>query len=134
MTTAAASTTRAPDYDEIVRVVHLYTEAFGTGDVTMLEEAFHPDAWIFFTHPDGSLFTSLISDCFEGWVAPPHSRIDCRIIAVAQAGDIANVLLGFDDVNEPSNSWVDLHNLIRVDGSWKITNKTATHVSRAGGV
>jgi hypothetical protein len=43
------------------------------------------------------------------------------------------VLLGFDDVDEPANTWVDLHNLIRVDGVWKITNKTATHTSRAGG-
>jgi len=132
--TSTGATTRAPDYDEIVRVVHLYTEAFNSGDLTMLEEAFHEDAWIFFTHPDGSLFKSRISDCFEQWVTPPQDRISGRIITVTQAGDIANVLLGFDDVDEPSNSWVDLHNLIRVDGVWKITNKTATHTSRAGRV
>jgi hypothetical protein len=134
MTTAADPRTQAPDYDEIVRVVHLYTDAFGTGDATMLQEAFHPDAWIFFTWPDGSLFTSRISDCFQDWTAPPHHRIDGRIIAVTQAGDVANVLLGFDDLDDASNSWVDLHNLVRVGGSWKITNKTATHASRAGGV
>ena len=134
MTTTTATTTQAPDYEEIVRVVHLYTDAFGAGDVSMLKEAFHEDAWIFFTHPDGSLFKSRISDCFEEWASPPHSRIDGRVMAVTQAGDIANVLLGFDNVDEPSNSWVDVHNLIRVDGIWKITNKTATHTSRAGAV
>jgi hypothetical protein len=131
MTTTSA-TNRAADYDEIVRIVHLYTDAFGAGDVTAFEEAFHADAWIFFTHPDGSLFKSPIRECFEGW-ATPQARIDGRIISVTQAGDIANVLLGFDNVDEPTNSWVDLHNLIRVDGIWKITNKTATHTSRAGG-
>jgi hypothetical protein len=130
----SATTTSAADYDEIVRVVNLYTDAFGTGDVAKLEEAFHQDAWIFFTHPDGSLFKSRISDCFEEWTTPPNDRITCRVVSVTQAGDIAGVLLGFDNIDEPSNSWVDLHNLIRVDGVWKITNKTATHTSRAGGV
>ena len=32
-----------------------------------------------------------------------------------------------------ANSYVDLHNLIRLNGVWKITNKTATHTSRAAG-
>lgn len=97
------------------------------------KQAFHEDAWIFFTWPDGRVFKSRISDCFQEWTAPPPARINARIISVSQAGDIASVLLGFDNMDEPSSSWVDLHNLIRVDGVWKITNKTATHTSRAGG-
>jgi hypothetical protein len=48
MTTATTPTRRsAPDYDEIVRVVHLYSDAFGAGDINMFKEAFHADAWIF---------------------------------------------------------------------------------------
>ena len=39
------------------------------------------------------------------------------------------------DASDPSHrhgtSWVDLHNLLRINGIWKITNKTATHASRA---
>ena len=120
--------------DEIVRVVHLYTEAFGTGDVAMLQEAFHEDAWIFFTDQAGTLFTYLISDCFEEWATPSRAHIEGRIISVSQAGDVANVVLGIDDLHNPSNCWVDLHNLIRVDGVWEITNKTATHTNRAGRV
>jgi hypothetical protein len=30
-----------------VRVVHLYSDAFGAGDINMFKEAFHEDAWIF---------------------------------------------------------------------------------------
>ena len=52
---------------------------------------------------------------------------------MTQAGDIANVLLGWDDPDQNADSWVDLQNLIRLDGVWKITNMTATHSSRAGG-
>jgi len=63
---------------------------------------------------------------------------DCDI-SVTQAGDIASVLLGFDDVSDASDpshghgtSWVDFHTLLRINGVWKITNKTATHTTRAG--
>jgi hypothetical protein len=47
MTTATTSMrSSAPDYGEIVRVVHLYSDAFGAGNINMFEEAFHEDAWI----------------------------------------------------------------------------------------
>jgi hypothetical protein len=44
---------------------------------------------------------------------------------------IASVLLAFDNADYLSNGWVDLHTLLRIDGAWKIMNKTATHCSRA---
>jgi hypothetical protein len=59
-------------------------------------------------------------------------RIAGRFIAVVQAGDLATVLLGFDSAEGSAASWVDVHTLLRIDGAWKITNKTATHSSRAG--
>jgi len=62
------------------------------------------------------------------------SKANGRVISVSQEGDIANVLLGWDRPDDAANSYVDLHNLIRLDGVWKITNKTATHVSSAAGV
>jgi len=124
---------KAPDYDEIVRVVQLYVDGFNDCDVDKFRKAFHEDAWIFFTRADGSLFKHLISDSFEEWAAPPKSDITGRIISVTQAGDVANVLLGFDNNIDLSSCWVDFHSLLRIDGIWKITNKTATHSSRAGG-
>ncbi|MBV9601318.1 MAG: hypothetical protein JOZ87_31285 [Chloroflexi bacterium] len=37
------------------------------------------------------------------------------------------------DTPDPSRrSWVDFHSLLRIKGHWKITNKTATHATRAG--
>jgi hypothetical protein len=50
MTTASASiATRAPDYDEIARVVQIYGDNFGAGDPDGFKDAFHEDAWIFYT-------------------------------------------------------------------------------------
>jgi len=31
----------------------------------------------------------------------------------------------------PDRGYIDFHNLIRINGVWKITNKTATHSSRS---
>ena len=130
-TTTITTTTTAttPDYDEIVRVVQLYIDGF-KGDVDKFKEAFHEDAWIFFTDADGVLHKDLLTDCFERWAAA-NRHIEGRIISVTQARDVASVLLGYDNTTDPSRCFVDFHALLRINGVWKITNKTATHSSRA---
>jgi hypothetical protein len=127
--TTATTTATTPDYDEIVRVVQLYIDGW-KGDVNKFKEAFHEDAWIFFTDADGGLHKDLLTDCFERWAAA-NRHIEGRIISVTQAGDVASVLLGWDNITDPSRSFVDLHALLRINGVWKITNKTAAHSSRA---
>ena len=57
--------------------------------------------------------------------------ISAQIISVIQAGDVANVVLGFGANDDPAQSWLDIHSLLRLDGTWKIMNKTATHATRA---
>jgi hypothetical protein len=52
-----------------------------------------------------------------------------RFISVTQVGDAAAVQLSFDPADKPYG-WIDFHNLLRINGVWKITNKTATHSSR----
>ena len=61
---------------------------------------------------------------------PPMRNIVGRVISVTQAEDVAVVLLGFDNIDDLAHSWVDVHSLLRIDGVWKIMNKTATHSSR----
>jgi ketosteroid isomerase-like protein len=120
-------TARTDDYDEIVRVVQLYVDAFNDNDISKLREAFDEDAWIFFIDAEGVLHKNLISESFEKWAAPPTSGVVGRVISVAQVGDAAAVQLSFDTA---TNGWIDFHSLLRINGVWKITNKTATHVGR----
>jgi hypothetical protein len=130
-----ASVAAAPDHDEIVRVVQLYVDGFNDRDVDKFKQAFHEDAWIFYTDAQGALHKGLLLDgFFEAWAAPPKASIFGRIVSVTQAGDVASVLLGFDDRGDTWGSWIDVHSLLRIGGVWKITNKTATHSSRAGGI
>ena len=120
-------TARTDDYDEIVRVVQLYIDAFNDNDISKLREAFDEDAWIFFIDAEGVLHKNLISESFEKWASPPTSGVVGRVISVAQVGDAAAVQLSFDTA---TNGWIDFHSLLRINGVWKITNKTATHSDR----
>ncbi len=119
----------APEIEKIKHVVQLYVDGF-QGGREKLEEAFHKDAWIFVLDADGMLATDLISDRFERW-ASSHRLVKSRFIAVTQAGEVASVLLGFDNSENLADSWVDVIALVQVDGTWKITNKTAAHSTRA---
>ena len=117
-------TAKTNDYDEIVRVIRLYLAGCNDNNVKTLKEAFDENAWIFYVDADGVLHKTLISECFEEWATPPGWGINGRIVSVTQMGDAAGVVLLFGD------DWIDFHSLVRVNGAWKITNKTATHSTR----
>lgn len=119
----------APEIDDIKRVVQLYVNGF-QGGIEKLREAFHKNAWIFALDADGALATDLISDRFERW-ANSQRVVKSRFIAITQAGEVASVLLGFDNSENLEDSWVDVIALLKIQGTWKITNKTAAHSSRA---
>lgn len=89
---AATMTTVTPDYDAIVRAVQLYIDGFNDGDIAKFQEAFHEDAWIFFTDAEGKLYKERITNCFEEWVADARAstvHIEGRVLSVTQAGDVA---------------------------------------------
>jgi Putative lumazine-binding len=133
MSTISTAPTKAGQQDEadIRRAVQMYADGFGSGETRLFEQAFHEEAWIFYTQADGTLGAERLKPrSFDVWAAFPEATI--RILSVTRYGDVANVSLVFDGGTE--GTWLDLHNLLKIDGVWKITNKTATHISRAGDV
>jgi len=125
-----AMTARTDDYDEIVRVMQLYIDAFNDNNVGKLKQAFDEDTWIYYIDAEGVLHKNLISESFERWASPPSWGVVGRFISVTQVGDAAAVQLSFDHTSDKSSGWIDFHNLLRINGVWKIINKTATHSSR----
>ena len=125
----ATMTARTDDYDAIVRVMRLYIDAFNDNDVGKFKDAFDQDAWIFYIDADGALHKHRISEDFGRWAAPPSWGVVGRFVSVTQVGDAAAVQLSFDP-EQSGGGWIDFHNLLQVNGVWKITNKTATHSSR----
>jgi hypothetical protein len=123
-------TARTDDYDQIIRVVQLYIDGFNDNDIGKFKEAFDEDAWMYYIDANGSLYKDVISKSFVEWASPPSSGIVSRLVSVTQVGDAASVQLSFDYASGRSDGWIDFHNLLRINGVWKITNKTATHSSR----
>lgn len=125
-------TNSSPSLDEtaIRGVIQSYVDGW-KGAPDKFREAFHPDAWIFFTDATGKEHKGLLADQFDSW-ASTGWEIDGQIISMHQSGDIATVFLRFDNKSRPEASYMDIHTLLRVDGSWSIANKTATHIDRLG--
>jgi putative lumazine-binding protein len=124
--------TTATDRDAIVRVAELYIGGFNDCDIEQFREAFTEDAWMYLTDANGSYRKVFLADQFADWTTPPASEIVGRVLSVTQSGDIASVLLGYDNLTNPERCWVDILTLLRIDGTWKIVNKAATHASRGG--
>jgi len=114
------------EYDEILATVRLYIDGFNDHDANKFRQAFHKDAQMFYIDENGALHVHRLDDeLFEVWASPDSKRqIRLRVISVAQMGDVASVALGWDD------DYLDFHALVRANGVWKITNKTASHSSR----
>ena len=53
---------------------------------------------------------------------------------MTQVGDVASVQIVWDRTSVPSDVWIDFHNLIKIDGIWKITNKTCSAPRSSWGV
>ena len=123
MTTVMTNT----EYDQIIATTRLYIDGFNERDVEKFKSAFHEDAWMFYIDPDGKLHNvSLEEKIFRSWATnnDKGNHVELRILSVTQMGDVANVILAF------GHDYLDSHNMVRVDGEWKITNKTACHRSR----
>ena len=115
------------DYDGIMAAVRAYIDGFNDREPKKMKSAFHEDAWMFFIDEAGTLVKVPLDDQHVEWLAK-HEQDDYfaefRVLSVHQMGDAASVAIAF------GTEWFDFHNLLKIDGGWKITNKTASHRSR----
>lgn len=113
------------DYDAIVATAQDYIDGVNEHDVKKFKRAFDEDAWIFYVNEEGQLLKRQLTDeIFEQWANPNSEPVKLRILSVLQSGDAACVNLAC------GTEYFDFHNMVRVDGVWKITNKTASHKLR----
>ena len=117
--------TIAAGNETAVGAVQLYIDGVGSGDSAKLEQAFHPDARMFGA-VDGQRYDVPISEMIAMVAAQPadtDGSFGASVVGVAEEGDAAVVTIeehGFWGVL----SFVDYFSLARIDGSWKIVNKT----------
>src|SRR5205085_4142276 len=105
-----------------------YIDGASKGDGAKLREAFREEAWMF-----GSLggqrydvpVSGLIELC-EKQPLDSEGSFEARIVSIEQAEDAATVVL------EEEGCWggisfTDYFTLTKIDGQWKIANKTFAH-------
>jgi hypothetical protein len=120
--------TTGTEQAEITRVVNLYAEGVRDGDAAKLREAFHPQAWMF-----GSLAGTRYDEPIDELIALVDGKpvdvdgsFQARVVSVEQVGDAAFAVLE-EDGFWGTVSFTDFFTLARIDGAWKIVNKTFAH-------
>jgi len=131
MTTVADITTtqrsQVDDHDAIRAVVQLCLDGEAEGDREKLEQAFHPDARMFGALA-GTRYDVPIQTLFELAAEGPADtgNLRSRILAITQVGDVATATAR-EEGYWGTVDFVDFFSLCRIDGAWKIVNKTFAH-------
>ena len=121
------SATQTDERTAIEAAVQLYIDGSSTGDVSKLEEAFLESAWMYGSLA-GQRYDVPIAELFSMVAATPlgSDSYSARIVSVDQIGDAAVVKLA-EDGCWGTVSFVDWFSLVKVDGAWKIADKTFAH-------
>jgi hypothetical protein len=127
-TLGTAQESLVDDYDAIRTVVQLCLDGEATGNVAKLQDAFHPDARMF-GDLAGTRYDVPIQKLFEMAAEAPADtgNYRSRILSVTQLGDVATATAA-EEGYWGTVSFVDFLSLCRIEGSWKIVNKTFAHV------
>jgi hypothetical protein len=116
------------DYDAISTVVQLCLDGEAKGDVTKLQEAFHQDARMF-GELAGKRYDVPIQGLFDMAAEGPADtgNYQSRIVSITQVGDAATATVA-EEGYWGTVSFIDFLSLCRINGTWKIVNKTFAHV------
>ena len=120
--------TTAPETDQITHAVDLYVEGCREGDASKLREAFHPQARMWGSML-GQRYDEPITEMIamvDGQPVDVEGSYQARVTSVEQTDDVAAVVL-VEEGFWGTVSFVDYFDLARIDGAWKIVNKTFAH-------
>ncbi len=123
-----ATTYSANERDAIEDAVRLYIDGVSKGDADKLKTGFHSEAWMFGS-VGGQRYDIPISQLIEMATSQPFDSdgsYTARITSVQQVGDAATAIVEEDGI-WGSLSCVDFFTLAKIDGTWKIVNKTFAH-------
>jgi hypothetical protein len=119
------------DYAAIAKVIETYIEGAKTGDVGLLFPIFHEKARLFGEGPPPGIRWDLDRDAYLQMQAKEPlnkgGKYRARLVSVKQMGPSAVAVVEEDGCWEDNVSFVDIFSLSRIDGAWKIVNKTYTH-------
>jgi hypothetical protein len=120
---ATAQTSNAAEEAAVRAALEHYLAGHATGDGKHFSMVFHPESKLFFNR-DGQFATRTSAEYIAGASGKPaadEARRKRRIAMVDVTGDaaVAKVELDYPDV-----FFTDYFTLLKVNGEWKIVNKT----------
>ena len=116
----------ASDEEAAVRAaLQHYLLGHATGDGSHYEIVFHPEAKLFWIR-DGALATRTSAEYIAGAGGQPAAdeaqrRREITMVDVTGDAAVAKVVLDY-----PGRVFTDYMSLLKIDGEWKIVNKTFT--------
>ncbi|KQW93441.1 3-hydroxyisobutyrate dehydrogenase [Massilia sp. Root418] len=126
---AGAACAQEADIEGARVPVENYVKAHATGDAAYIRKAFHPDARIY-SYRDGKLQALTVEEfakLFSGKPAADEARRVRRIENVDVSGSAGSAKVYLD---YPNVTFTDYMALLKVDGEWKIMNKTFNGVPK----
>jgi hypothetical protein len=116
------------DTEAIERVVQLYIDGAKAGDASKLREGFDDRGWMF-GELGGQRYDMPLPEYIamaDGHAADVDGSYKARIVSIEQVGDAATAVVE-EEGFWGTVSFTDFFTLSRIDGSWKIVNKTFVH-------
>jgi hypothetical protein len=100
-----------------------YLKGHATGDGEYFKKAFHPEAKLFW-YRDGKLMTRTSAEYIAGASGKPAADEANRKRWIESVKITGNAGVGIIVLDYPTTKFVDYMSLLKVDGEWKIVNKT----------
>jgi hypothetical protein len=103
--------------------VENYIKAHATGDASYIRKAFHPDAKIY-SYRDGKVQVLTVDEFAKLFPGRPAANEDQRVRRIENVditGNAGSVKVYLD---YPNVTFTDYMALLKVDGEWKVINKT----------
>lgn len=100
-----------------------YLKGHATGDGEYFKKAFHPEAKLFW-YRDGKLMTRTSAEYIAGASGKPAADEANRKRWIESVKITGNAGVGIIVLDYPTTKFVDYMSLLKVDGEWKIINKT----------
>ena len=122
MTEAKAHTTTSA-VQEIETTINNYFDGLGNHLPASLKKAFHPTATMKFID-DGKYVEVNALEALVGYVTSnPVAKMTPKVLSINISGDVANAQL---ELEYDTFFYVDMMNMIKIDGEWKIVSKIYT--------
>jgi hypothetical protein len=120
---SSQSEAQAAEKEAVKVPLNNYLQAHATGKAEFVRKAFHPDAKLFW-YRDGKMMTRTAEEFasgFSGAPAPDEAQRKRNIDTIDISGNAAIAKITLD---YPSVTFTDYMSLLKIDGEWKIVNKT----------